>query len=178
MWEESLCRGCCPTGTDQERGNESMLVIWQSSKAVSRNCNILLQVWQHLMLLWLNHSYMIRILPFKVKIIFSRGLSLQGPKPRRRTKRTTLHDFKCLVGFSSDIIMVSDCLAAVKYETKRWGRTEKYTIRCNFHHISISLANSYFNWTLSILLTSVGFHSCNEQQHLPMDLLVWIRCNS
>lgn len=78
---------------------ESVLVIGRSSKIVSRNCNISLQVWQHLMLLWLNHSYIIRILTFKVRINFSPGLSLQGPKRRRRTKRTTVHDFKCLVFF-------------------------------------------------------------------------------
>lgn len=45
-------------------------------------------------------------------------MSFQGPKPRRRRKSTTVHDLKCLTFFFPDIFMVSDCLAAVKYETK------------------------------------------------------------
>lgn len=98
--------------------HESILVIWQCSKAVSRNCNILLQVWQHLMLLWLNHIYILRILTLKVKINFSPGLSLWGPKHRR--KRTTVYDLKifCVLFYSPVIVIGLDCLAAVKYETK------------------------------------------------------------
>lgn len=75
------------------------------------------------MLLWLDHSYVIRILTFQVKINFSPGLSLQVPKPRRRTKRTIVHDFKCLVGFFLPLSWFwIACLAAVKYETKTQAR--------------------------------------------------------
>lgn len=77
--------------------HESILVIWWSSKAVSRNCKILLQVWKHLVPLWLNYSYIERIITFKEKIFFSPGPSLKGPKSRR-TKRTIVHYFKYLGG--------------------------------------------------------------------------------
>lgn len=98
--------------------HESVLVMWHCSKAVSRNCNILLQVWQHLMLLWLNCSYILRILTLKVKINFSPGLSLRGPKYSR--KRTTVYDLKifCVLFYSTVIVIGLDCLAAVKYVTK------------------------------------------------------------
>jgi len=68
----------------------------------------------------------------------------RGTKLRRRTKRSTVHDFKCLVGFFSATVIVSDCLAAVKYETKTEAEQKNTTSDMTFIVISISWANSSF----------------------------------